>query len=271
MSFGDYVLPWKAIPNMIRDVKDAGGKGKDGKKNHGSVVGAIGKYADPFGALLGDRWMEFAHERLPTQMNEWGSGIAKHDPFIQLDRKYGLGQKGSPLRGVSNWAQDRPADTAAIVTGAVLGGGALAGAWGGGSAGSAGGMSAYGPYASGYQFAPGSSFGGAAGGGTAGGMSAYGPYASGYQFPATSPYGGGFAGGSGGTAGGATGTDWSDPNTYRQMAQQQGQQQQPQQQTTDPVEEMKRKRAEREAKERAQRLAEAIQAAQLQNPYARFG
>lgn len=138
MSLGDYLLPWKAVPNMIRDVKDAGGKGS----GHKSVVGAVGKYADPFGALLGKNVQEFMHEKIPTQVNESLSGIAKKDPMIRFDRKYGLGQKGSPLRSVSNWAQDKPGDTAAIVTGAILGGGALAGAWGGGAAGGAGGGAA---------------------------------------------------------------------------------------------------------------------------------
>lgn len=131
MSIGDYLLPWKAIPNMIRDVKGAGGK--DNK--HGSVVGAIGKYADPVGALFGDRWMEFFHERIPSKMNEYSSSIARRDPSIQLDRKYGFGQQGSPLRPVSNWAQNRPADTTAMVVGAVVGGGAIAGGAGSGSAG----------------------------------------------------------------------------------------------------------------------------------------
>ena len=179
MSLGDYLLPWKAIPNMIRDVKDAGGGSKDGEdgkreRNHSSVVGAIGKYADPVGALLGDSWMDFWHDRLPTKLNEYASGIAQKDPFIQLDRKYGLGQKGSPLRGVSNFAEDRPADTTALVLGAIFGGGAALGGAGGGSAG--------------------------------GGASA------------------------GGSSGGFAGLNWSDPNTYMQLAQampQQGAQQPP--------------------------------------------
>ena len=145
MSFLDYVLPWKAVPNMIRDVKAAGGGSKDDengkrRRNHGSVVGAIGKYADPAGALLGDSWMNFWHNRLPTKMNEYASGVAQKDPMIQFDRKYGLGQKGSPLRGVSNFAEDRPADTTAMVLGAIFGGGALLG--GAGGAGGGGGTAA---------------------------------------------------------------------------------------------------------------------------------
>lgn len=182
MSIGDYLLPWKAIPNMIRDVKEAGGGSKDGKgkegeegskkrqRNHSSVVGAVGKYADPLGALFGDRWMEFFHERLPSQMNEYASGIAQKDPFIQADRKWGLGRKGSPLRGVSNFAEDRPADTTALVLGSIFGGGALAGGMGGGSAGGGGGA--------------------AAGGGTSGG--GFG----GFNF---------------------ANMNWQDPNTYMQL------------------------------------------------------
>jgi hypothetical protein len=116
------------------------------------VVGAVGKYADPFGALLGKNVQEFMHEKIPTQVNESLSGIAKKDPFIRADRKYGFGRKGSPLRSTSNWARDKPGDTTALVLGALAGGSALAGAFGGGAAGGAG--------------------GGAAGGGAAGGTAA---------------------------------------------------------------------------------------------------
>lgn len=120
----------------------------------------------------------------------------------------------------------------AHVIAALFGAQGLAGIGGGGGAGaSGGGTSAYGPYANGYQWAPGSeygastgfgSLGGLGGGGsgagvTAGGYSAYGPYSAGYQFPGGTDF-------SSAPQGAGTPTN---PYQSRSMPQQQQEQQQP--------------------------------------------
>lgn len=262
MSLWDYLLPWKAIPNMAKDVKKAW-EG-EGKNRHDSVFGAIGKYGDPFGALMGDNWMEFFHEKIPREVNR------AMEPAVQLGHNlnplyhYGKSNDSDTLNAVHDFGSNKGGDVLAAVLGAVAGGGALLGGAGAGAGGGAGGAgaSAFGPYAGGYAFPGGSSFGG---------MSAYGPYAGSYALPASSQLGAGFGGSavanglagggaaSGAASGGASGgfsnpfanADWGDPQTYMDLYQQYGsllpqQQQQQQQQPqgllnmTDPEEERQR-------------------------------
>jgi len=172
MSFWDYVLPWKAVPNMVRDVKEA--SDLDGKNKNKSIFGAIGKYADPGGALLGDRWMDFWHERVPERVNEYlqpvGAFHRKYlDPIAMALPEDHKAQK------VADFGENKGGDALAAVLAMYFGGAAL------------------------------------------GGLSGFG--------------GGGGAGGAGGGGGGFGGLNfgsmnWSDPNTYMQMAQLMPQQQQ---------------------------------------------
>ncbi len=127
MSVWDYLLPWKAVPNMIKDVKDVAKP--SGKNEHGSIVGAIGKYADPGGALLGDRWMEFWHERVPAKVNEY------LEPVGEFHRKYldpiaMAAPEDSKLQKVPDFVQAKGGDSVAAVLGAIYGLPAIFGAMG---------------------------------------------------------------------------------------------------------------------------------------------
>lgn len=226
----DALIPWKSIPNMAKDVKKAwNGEGKD---RHDSFLGAIGKHADPFGALLGEDVQGFLHDTVPREANRALEPVGEFhrdnlDPMYKLfgDTEWG--------KAITDQGVNKGGDWSALITGAVLGGGALAGGGAGGSS-----------------------------GGGAAGMSPYGPYASGYQLPA-----GGGSGGAGATPAGG-GMNWSDPNSWMQMArgmpsQQQPMQTQPSQESV--LEELERRRREREARDQAIRLAQAIQESMQRN------
>lgn len=227
MSFWDYVLPWKAIPNMAKDVKAAWSG--DGKNRHDSFVGAIGKYADPFGALLGEDVQNFMHGTIPREINRALEPVGKFhrdnlDPIYKVagDTEWG--------KAITDQGVNKGGDWSALIAAAVAGAGAAAGGAAGSASGAggagAGGMSAFGPYAGGYAFPAGSS---------AAGYSAAGPWASGYVFPGvagTSVGTGSMAGAAGGTASAATpaassskslaSMDWSDPKTYMDLYKQFG-------------------------------------------------
>lgn len=139
MNLGDYLLPWKAIPNMVKDVKAASKtKDEDGKKNYDSVFGAIGKYADPFGALLGDNWMDFWHGTVPREVNRIGSDFSefhreKLDPIWRLGGKRAVGGYDGDFYNITD---TKSGDISAAILASVLGGMALGGAAGGSSGGS---------------------------------------------------------------------------------------------------------------------------------------
>lgn len=130
MSFLDYVLPWKAVPNMIKDVKKA--SSMDGKGKYDSVWGAIGKYADPGGALMGDKWMDFFHGKIPREMNR------AVQPWNEFHMKYldPLAMSGVTPDGMRDAAKYKGAD----VTAAALGATALGMFSGLGAGGSGGGV-----------------------------------------------------------------------------------------------------------------------------------
>lgn len=108
---------------------------KSGRKdNHQSFVARLGAKLDPLTYVIGD-WYHKPGIEIADWTNETLSKVAKKDPMIRLDRKYGLGQKGSPLRGVSDWAQNKPGDTIGIVVGTIATAGALGGAAGGAAGG----------------------------------------------------------------------------------------------------------------------------------------
>lgn len=151
MSLWDYLLPWKSIPNMIHDVKDA--SKYTGKDKNASIFGAIGKYADPGGALLGDKWMNFWHGTVPEQVNQ------SLEPLNKFNRKYldpiaKIVPKDSKLQNVPDFVQAKGGDVAAAISGAILGGGALLGGMGAGSAsgGGAAGSGTAAPSSSGGMF-----------------------------------------------------------------------------------------------------------------------
>jgi hypothetical protein len=209
MSFWDYTLPWKAVPNMAKDVKKAW-KGT-GKNRHDSFVGAIGKYADPGGALLGDKWMDTFHGKIPREVNRALEPVGEFhrdnlDPLYKVwgDTKFG--------KAVTDQAVNKGGDWSAVITGGVLGAGAL----GGGAAGGGAGGSA----------APAGGAGGAGGAGA----------------------GGGTSGTSGGSFGNFGSMDWSSPSTYMKFAQNMPQQGGATAQRETPYERMERERKERELK-----------------------
>lgn len=212
----DWLNPYKAVRNAWSETK-AHSKSK-GSGKHESIGSGFGKAGDPIGMTLWPKLSTYFNTRIPKAANQYLSGVMKKDPFINLDKKYGVGHYVG--NGVTDWVTDKPADSIAAVIGAIYGAGAAAAAWGGGAAGGAGGAGAgaggaaggagstvaAGPWAGGYVGAnlggAGSGFGSLAGvgGGTAGGAGAaggaaasatpglagayspYGPYASGYQF-----------------------------------------------------------------------------------------
>lgn len=138
MSLGDYLLPWKAVPNMIRDVKGTFDD-KKGKGRHDSFIGAIGKYADPIGALLGDNWMEFWHEKVPREVNRALEPVGEfHRDY--LDPIWIAGGKNTDWgKSITDLGTSKGGDFSALIGGAVVGAGALGGAGAGGAGGGAGG------------------------------------------------------------------------------------------------------------------------------------
>lgn len=135
MNLLDYILPWKAIPNMIKDVKEVAKP--TGKNKHGSIVGALGKYGDVSGMLLGDNWMNFVHERVPAKVNETlqpvNHMLNKVDP-IRL-----FAPEDSKMQGLPDFVENKGGDSLAAALAAAFGAAAL---FGGGGAAAAGGSSA---------------------------------------------------------------------------------------------------------------------------------
>lgn len=250
------LLPWEAVKYATKKTKKTTKEGEPTsiktaarKDNNSSIYAAIhntyGRFIDPLYNVLGENYMEFTNEKLPTAVNKMLSPIVKASGKLDPLRYVG-GDVGKGADYAGEWVENKPLDTIITVLGAVFGGMAAAGAGGGAAgagAGTAGGsvgagMSAFGPYASGYVFPATSTFGSGAGaltgaGSAAGaGMSAVGPYASGYILPQTS---GAAAGGSAAattpasSSGGMfdfSGADWSDPNTYMRYSKMMPRQQQ---------------------------------------------
>lgn len=136
MSLGDYLLPWKAVPNMVKDVRATFDGGKKGR--HDSFVGAIGKYADPGGALLGDKWMNFAHGTVPREVNRALEPVGQ--AHRNVDPIYQFGGKNSELgRSITGLGMNKGGDISALITAGVLGAGALGGGGAGASSSSGGG------------------------------------------------------------------------------------------------------------------------------------
>jgi hypothetical protein len=140
MNVLDYFLPWKSIPAMIKDVK--GTSDAKGKDRHDSVFGSIGKYGDPFGALMGKKWQNFFHGTIPREVNRALEPVGKfHRQY--LDPVAMSLPKDHSLQRIPDWVQAKGGDASAIVGGLVAGGAALgaagAGGGGGGAAGGAAG------------------------------------------------------------------------------------------------------------------------------------
>lgn len=252
MEWG-WLNPVYAVKEAWKMTKSAAENGGDKDKGkHKSVFSGGGKLSDPFMAAVAPGLSDWLHKRMPEKANAYVSGMMDKDPFINLDKKYGVGHYLG--KNTTDWVSNKPVDVIAAVIGAIYGGGAALGAMGGGAAAGAGG-------------AGGGTAGGIAGGGA---YSAVGPWASGYVFPATSTFGtgGGFLSGLGGigtggagafsglssgvlapsastaagtaaatptTASNSTGMfdfqnmDWQDPNTYMKLSKMMPQQQQQQQ------------------------------------------
>jgi len=138
MSFWDYLLPWKAIPKMVDEVKDA--STTKGKGKYDSPLGVIGKYGDPFGALLGDNVQNFMHSTIPREANR------AMQPWNELHMKYldPLTMSGVVGKTGTDAAKYKGADLTALALGGTalgmaMGGAGGAGAGGGGAGGGAGG------------------------------------------------------------------------------------------------------------------------------------
>jgi hypothetical protein len=105
-------------------------------KNSDSPLIRLGVSMDPLAWIfpgLGD-WKIKTSDKLQNWVSD---NIAKNDPFINLERKYGPSHWFKELRPISDWAVEKPLDATGLVVGGVVGAGALAGA--GGAAGAAGG------------------------------------------------------------------------------------------------------------------------------------
>lgn len=145
-------------------------------KNSNSFLTRLGLRFDPVWYLTGkdggfaDKFHNNAGDFLNKQMSWW----AKRDPGIKLERKYGPSAWSKEVRGVSDWAQAKPADTTALVLGAIAGGAALGGAAGGAGGGAGGGAAGASggaiPGTVGFNAAGGGFTGGGAVGFGAGGM-----------------------------------------------------------------------------------------------------
>lgn len=107
-------------------------------QNSDSPLVRLGVSMDPLAMIfpgLGD-WKI----KTSDKMQNWVSdNIAKNDPFIKLERKYGPSHWFSELRPISDWALEKPLDATALTVGAVVGAPYLAGAMGGGGGAGAGG------------------------------------------------------------------------------------------------------------------------------------
>lgn len=132
MNLGDYLLPWKAIPNMIKDVKEVAKP--SGKNKHGSIVGALGKYGDVAGMLLGDKWMNFVHERIPEQVNETLQPV--NHMLNKVDPIRMFAPEDSKLQKLPDFVENKGGDSLAAALAAAFGAAAL---FGGGGAAAAGG------------------------------------------------------------------------------------------------------------------------------------
>jgi hypothetical protein len=99
------------------------------------------------------------------KLQEWVSdNVAKKNPIIKMDRKYGLANWSSDARKVSDWVQEKPIDSGVMVMGALAGAGALGGgaaAGGGAGLGTGGAAPSAGMTTAGFM--PGSAASGAAG------------------------------------------------------------------------------------------------------------
>lgn len=242
MDWG-WLNPVYALKEAWKTTKDAAENGGDKDKDkHKSVFSGIGRLSDPFMNAVAPDFATWLHERVPEKANSYVSGVMDKDPFINLDKKYGVGHYLG--ENTTDWVSNKPVDVIAAVLGAIYGGGALLGGAVGGAAGGAAG-----------------SGGGTAGSAAGTAYSAAGPWASGYVFPTSSTFGGGggFLSGMGGatlgeTAGAAgygvlapsttaaagptaaapssggmfdfQSMDWSDPNTYMKLSKMMPKQQQ---------------------------------------------
>jgi hypothetical protein len=116
-------------------------------KNSDSPLIRLGVSMDPLAWMfpgLGE-WKIKTSDKLQNWVSD---NIAKNDPFINLERKYGPSHWFSELRPISDWAVEKPLDATGLVVGGVVGAGALAGGaglWEGAFAGTQGlGGAAYG-------------------------------------------------------------------------------------------------------------------------------
>lgn len=188
-----FLKPWKVILDALK-----GSKKNIKKDDHSSFLGPIGKLTDPIAITTGrdSGYSELVHEKIPLKMN------TAAEPFVKLGHYgnplywYGKKSDNGMLNSVHDLGENKGADIAGLVAGAIFGGSALFGGAGGAEA------------------------GGGAGAGVGGGTGA----------------GGGTAASSGSSGGGMFSgwdfgsMDWTDPNTYMrlsQMAPKQQQQQQP--------------------------------------------
>lgn len=208
------------------------------KTNSKSALTRIGLNFDPLYWLTGgkeDGAVANFHNRAGDFLNKQLSWVAHRDPTIKLDRKYGPPHWFKELRPVSDWATSKPADTIAIVLGALAGGAALGGGAGGAAGaagGGVGGASAGGaiPGTVGFNAAGGGFTGGGAVGFGAGGMGSSAiPGTVGLNLGAGGAGGAVMGGGAGGAAAASTTPTWQTYyRKYGQMTPQQQQQQAPQ-------------------------------------------
>lgn len=109
-------------------------------KNSESPLLRTGVAFDPLAYL----WPEYGDWRVKSgdKLQDWVSdNIAKNDPFIKLERKYGPSHWFKELRPISDWALEKPIDATALTVGAVVAAPYAASAVGG-SGGGAGGSGA---------------------------------------------------------------------------------------------------------------------------------
>lgn len=106
-------------------------------KNSESPLVRLGVSMDPLAMLfpgLGD-WKVKTSDKLQGWVSK---NIAKNDPFIKLERKYGPSHWFSELRPISDWALEKPLDATALTVGAVVAAPYAASAFGSGAGGAGG-------------------------------------------------------------------------------------------------------------------------------------
>lgn len=120
----DWLNPYKAITMALRETKAHSGT-KGGAHNE-SIGSGFGKAGDPIGMTLWPKLSTYVNTRIPKAANKYMAGVMDKDPFINADKKYGLGHYlGGGKKGVTGWVSDKPADSTAAVIGSLFGAAAM--------------------------------------------------------------------------------------------------------------------------------------------------